>query len=282
MHQLNKSSAGIFIGLLALATLCVQCTKPNKNDDVVKGDPPPVPGGFTNSSQIAPANLVGYWDFNGTLKDNVSATNAVGTNITYATGLKGQAMKGAINGYAIATPSNAIKTMGAFTISYWVNTPLNSAGIAGMVNFSETTAFWGNINLFFENGGNANLMRFKALYSSGGTVFDLGVQDINNRWNLWNHFALTYDGAGNFEVFLNGVSIKTLNRAGMTAFQFTNFGHIVFGTVHFMTTPSLTTGSTSQPWASFLTGLLDEVRIYNRALTGIEVSALSTLEKQGR
>ncbi len=125
-------------------------------------------------------------------------------------------------------------------------------------------------------------MRFKALYSSGGTVFDLGVQNINNRWNLWNHFTLTYDGAGNFEVFLNGVSIKSLNRPGMGAFQFTNFGHIVFGTVHFMTTPSLTSGSTSQPWANFLTGLLDEVRIFNRALTGIEVSALSTLEKQGR
>jgi hypothetical protein len=282
MYQQYKSAVVVFVILFAFGALSIGCTKPDKSDDVVKGDPPPVPGGFTNSSQVATTNLVGYWDFNGNLKDNVSGTNAVGTNISYATGLKGQAMQGAINGYAIATPSNAIKTMGAFTISFWVNSPLNTAGIAGLVNFSETTSFWGNINLFFENGGNTNLMRFKALYSSGGTVFDLGVQDITGRWNLWNHFALTYDGAGNFEVYLNGVSIKSLNRAGMAAFQFTNFGHIVFGTVHFQTTPSLTTGSTSQPWASFLTGRLDEVRIFNKALTAIEVSALTTLEKQGR
>ena len=282
MYRINKNTL-VKLGLLAtIGIVFAQCTKPNKDDNVVKGDPPPVPGGFTNSSQIASANLVGYWDFNGTLKDNVSAASAAGTNITYGTGIKGQAMQGAINAYAIATPSNAIKSMGSFTISYWVNSPVNTAGIAGMVNFSETTAFWGNINTFFENGGTTNLMRFKALYSSGGTSFDLGVQDITGRWNAWNHFVLTYDGAGNFEIFLNGVSIKTLNRAGMGAFQFTNFGHIVFGTVHFMTSPSLTSGSTSQPWASFLTGRLDEVRIYNKTLTGIEVSALSTLEKQGR
>lgn len=282
MNQINKKTAVAVAALFTLGAFCTQCTKPNMSDDVVKGDPPPVPGGYTNSSQVAPTNLVGYWDFNGSLKDNVSGAAATGTNITYNTGIKGQAMQGAINAYAIATPSNAIKSMGAFTISYWVNSPLNDNGIAGMVNFSETTGFWGNINTFFENGGNSNLMRFKALYSSGGTVFDLGVQDITGRWNAWNHFTLTYDGAGNFENYLNGVSIKSLNRPGMGAFQFTNFGHIVFGTVHFMTTPSLTSGSTSQPWASFLTGRLDEVRIYNKALTAIEVNALTTLEKQGR
>src|SRR4051812_36552872 len=183
MYQINKKTVTAFAVLLILSMSFLRCTKPNKSDDVIKGNPPPVPGGFTNSSQVAPANLVGYWDFNGNLKDNVSGTNAAGTSISYATGVKGQAMQGAINGYAIATPSNAIKTMGAFTISYWVNSPLNDAGIAGMVSFSETTGFWGNINTFFENGGNANLMRFKAVYSSGGTVFDLGVQEITGRWN---------------------------------------------------------------------------------------------------
>ena len=282
MNKINKRTPTVVAAVVAFTFFAVGCTKPNKSDDVIKGDPPPVPGGFTNSSQVAPSNLVGYWDFNGTLKDNVSGTAAAGTNISYGTGIKGQAMQGAVNGYAIATPSTAIKTMGAFTIAYWVNSPVNNNGIAGMVNFSETTGFWGNVNTFFENGGNDNLMRFKALYSSGGNVFDLGVQEINGRWNAWNHFALTYDGTGNFEIFLNGVSIKTLNRPGMGAFQFTNFGQIVFGTVHFMTTPSLTTGSGSQPWANFLTGRLDEVRIYNKALTGTEVNALTTLEKQGR
>ena len=267
--------------LLALGVLFTQCTKPNKNDDVVKGDPPPVPGGFTNSSQVASANLIGHWGFNGTLADNVSGTAATGTNISYSTGIKGQAMKGALNGYAIATPSNAIKNMTAFTISYWVNTPLNT-GATGMVSFSETTGFWGNINTFFENGGSSSLMRFKVIYSDGGSVFDLGIQEIQNRWNLWNHFTLTYDGANNFEVYLNGVSIKAQSRAGTDAFNFTNFGHIVFGTMHFMTTPSLTSGSGSQGWAGFLTGSLDEVRIFNRALTATEVNALSTLEKQGR
>lgn len=281
MYQLKTNRLAGFALAIAFGALCLQCTKPNLDDDVVAGDPPPVPGGFTNSSQVAAANLVGYWDFNGTLKDNVSGTNATGTNTSFGAGIKGQAMKGASNGYAIATPSNAVKSMTAFTIAYWVNTPLNT-GATGMVSFSESTSFWGNINTFFENGGSNSLMRFKVIYSDGGNVFDLGIQEIQNRWNVWNHFTLTYDGANNFEVFLNGVSIKSFTRAGTDAFNFTNFGNIVFGTLHFMTTPSLTTGSGAQGWAGYLAGSLDEVRIYNRALTATEVNALSTLEKQGR
>ena len=282
MYTQKLNSVVAIAGFLAVVVLCARCTKPDKSDDFPKGDPPPVPGGFTNSSQVAATNLVGYWDFNGNLKDNVSGTNATGTNITYATGLKGQAMQGAVNAYAIATPSNAIKAMGAYTISWWTKSPLNANGIVGMVNFSDTRNFWGNLNTFFENGGTQDLMRFKAIFASNGSTFDFGVQEVTGRWNAWNHFALTYDGVSKFDVYINGTLATSGTRAGLGPIQFTNFEHIVFGTVHFMTTPSLTSGSTSQSWANFLTGQLDEVRIYNKGLTSIEVSALTTLEKQGR
>ena len=57
---------------------------------------------------------------------------------------------------------------------------------------------------------------------------------------------------------------------------------MVFGTVHFQTTPSLTSSSTRQDWASYLTGQLDEVRIYNKALSDAEISSLSKLEGRGK
>ena len=57
---------------------------------------------------------------------------------------------------------------------------------------------------------------------------------------------------------------------------------MVFGTVQFQTTPSLTTSTGKQDWASYLVGQLDEVRIYNKALTADEISALSKLEGRGK
>jgi hypothetical protein len=57
---------------------------------------------------------------------------------------------------------------------------------------------------------------------------------------------------------------------------------MIFGTVQFQTVPSQTSATGSQPWASYLTGQLDEVRIYNKALTDAEVNALVKLEGRGK
>ena len=282
MNQLYKYKLYQLLLFVFVSSLFTLCTKPNTNDDVIKGDPPPVPGGFVNSSEVGAANLVGYWDFNGNLKDNVSGANAVGTNISYATGIKGQAMQGAINGYALATPSAAIKNMGTYTVSWWTKSASNKDGVVGMVNFSDAQNFWGNLNTFFENNGTEQLMRFKTIFASNGSSFDFGVQEVNGRWDAWNHFVVTYDGIDKFVIYINGAPVATGTRTGLGPIKFTNFNQIVFGTVHFMTTPSQTSSSGAQSWASFLTGQLDEVRIYNKALNATEVSALTVLEKQGR
>jgi hypothetical protein len=56
----------------------------------------------------------------------------------------------------------------------------------------------------------------------------------------------------------------------------------VLGAVQFQTTPSLTTSHGSEPWASWLTGSLDEVRVYNTPLTQEEVNALVVLQGKGK
>ncbi|MGZ3836170.1 MAG: LamG domain-containing protein, partial [Mucilaginibacter sp.] len=57
---------------------------------------------------------------------------------------------------------------------------------------------------------------------------------------------------------------------------------MVFGTLQFQTTPSLTTATGSQGWASYVNGQMDQVRVYNKVLSVSEVSALYNLEKLGR
>ena len=46
-----------------------------KKFDAKSYAPPLNIGGFTSSKEIAPANLVGYWAFNGSLIDSVSGTS---------------------------------------------------------------------------------------------------------------------------------------------------------------------------------------------------------------
>lgn len=262
------------------------CTKADSDDTFPAGDVPPTAGGFTASNQIAPSNLVAYWNFNAdNLLDSVSNTTGTNAGMTFTAGLKGKALTGnpdaTKKAYATAVASASVVAMKQYTVSCWVNTVQNT-GATGIFSLGDTKGFWANINIFFENGGSATLARFKTIYNDNGVTRDNGIQDVENGFNKWTQYVITYDAAGNFKSYVNGTLIKTNTVAEMKDIRFTNVGPIVFGALHFMTVPSSTTGSPGEGWAGYLPGKLDEVRIYNRALTNIEVSALSILERQGR
>ena len=73
--------------------LLFSCTKADYNDTVTKGNPPPVPGGFVNSSDVATSNLIAYWDFNNNKNETKSNTAPVlDVNSSYEKGIKGNAL----------------------------------------------------------------------------------------------------------------------------------------------------------------------------------------------
>ncbi|HMI03296.1 MAG TPA: LamG domain-containing protein [Pedobacter sp.] len=282
LRYLSIGFAGIIIG----TTLLYSCTKNDNGDDFPPGDVPPTAGGFTASSQIAPTNLIAYWNFNAdNLLDSVS--NTVGTNsgMTFTAGLKGKALNGnpdaAKKAYATAVASPAVRAMTQYTISCWVNSPQNT-GATGIFSLGDTKGFWANINMFFENGGTTTNAPFKTIFADNGATYDTGVPLVSNGFNNWVSYIATYDGAGTFKSYINGSQVGSNTVTGIGAIRFLNIGPVVFGALHFMTVPSSTTGSSGEGWAGYLPGKIDEVRIYNKALTSIEVSALSTLERQGR
>lgn len=281
-RYLNIGFAGIIIG----STLLFSCTKNENKDDFPPGDIPKTAGGYSASSQIAPTNLIAYWNFNAdSMLDSISNTTGANAGMTFTAGIKGKALTGnpdaSKKAYATAVASAAVKAMTQYTVSFWVNTPQNT-GATGIFGLGDTQGFWGNINVFFENGGTTTLARFKTIYNDNGVTRDNNIQDVQNGFNNWVQYVITYDGAGNFKSYLNGSLARTTTVAEMGPIRFTNVGPIVFGALHFMTVPSSTTGSPGEGWAGYLPGKMDEVRIYNRALTSIEVSALSILERQGR
>jgi hypothetical protein len=72
----------------------------------------------------------------------------------------------------------------------------------------------------------------------------------------WTHLAVTYDGA-NMRLYVNGVLVRTTARAGaMIATD---------GVLHI---------GGNQVWGGeFFGGVMDEIRIYNRALSVSEIQA---------
>ena len=244
-------------------------------------------GSYSASNQIAPSALVGHWSFENSLIDSVSGKIATGVGTGFTPGLKGNALQGANNGYVISTPSSAVAGLTSLTISVWVNTTQNTTGTYGLVCLSNTQDFWGNIDFFFENGStasNANLKAHIENWKNPTTDNDawLGAFAIGNTWNAWTNVVVTYDATSStFVTYVNGTSINTTVKTGNGNLNFLNASALIFGTMQFNVTPSLGTAGGSQSWASYLPGAMDEIRIYNKALSSSDIKSLYQLENLG-
>ena len=73
--------------------------------------------------------------------------------------------------------------------------------------------------------------------------------------NTWTHVAATYDGA-TLRLFVNGVQVAS---RAVTGSLITSTGALRIG------------GNTI--WGEYFSGLIDEVRLYNRALTPAEIQS---------
>ena len=87
--------------------------------------------GYSSSSQVAAANLVAHWAFNGSYIDSVSkvlgtAVNASG--ISFVTGQIGQAVQVKNRGYINSNVTSTIAGLKSFTIVCWIQQPTSLAG----------------------------------------------------------------------------------------------------------------------------------------------------------
>lgn len=240
--------------------------------------------GYTSVAEVGAGSLVGYWAFDGSYIDSVSNTAGTGVNTGFTGGFKGQALQGALNGYVLSEPSAAIKNLKSFTITEWVKTPPPSTGIIGIFSLARTTTFWGNIEIFFENGSTNSNGKVRVHAGKDGNDYTYAVDGVSNLFDAWVNLAVTYDASSaTFRLFVNGTQVNA-GTAGTLAgpLNFTDVGKLVFGTVQFQTSPSQTSATGSQPWASYLTGQLDEVRVYNKALSASDLQAMIVLQGKGK
>ena len=204
--------------------------------------------------------LVGYWALNesaGSLAVDSAATHNNGAlinmdNNDWVAGKTGNALNfDGTNDYVEITGYKGVSGAASRTCAAWIKTP----GTAQ----NSVILGWGGQQWVFGLFGTGEL----TVYAGGPYIKTTGV--VND--NQWHHVAavMTDDGspdAGEIMLYVDGLLQTTANSPGVIDTPQTN--DVLIGAF-----------STGTP-AGFFNGLLDDVKIYNRALSGPEVLELQS------
>jgi hypothetical protein len=84
-------------------------------------------------------------------------------------------------------------------------------------------------------------------------------------------------------MYQNGTVVGKQTQAGLGKMAFpATATNIIFGTEQFQCSPSLGTAGGTQGWSGYLTGGMDEIRIYKKALSQNELQSLIILQGKGK
>ncbi len=304
---MSYTSSKIKLSGLLLVVLFTQCTKPETDDDFPAGDPPPVAGGFVNSSEVSPSNLVAHFTFDGTIADakgGVTGGTTSGTT-SFVTGRKGQAYKGSADGFISYTNPGPIAGLTSFTVSMWINTEKHYDAAQGVFGLAKQDgSFWGNFFMMIEGNDRVSNRMFMKLHFEKNTApfiehwiepHGFGVPSLpdfrpDDMYGAWRHVAWTYDAAtSKAALFVNGTKMplppgaedRKADGTGtpLGELNFKNATRFVIGAFQNQLGAPF---NSPESWMLPYTGMLDEFRVYNKALSAVEISAITVLEKQGR
>ncbi len=279
--------------LLVLALAGLLLTSCYKQFDPNSYAPKFTINGFSSVNQIKPSNLIDYWAFNSSLIDSVSGTIGTNSGTTFTNGFigTGLGLDVANKSYVMAASSAALKSLQSFTISFWVNPTFKDAdgngqidGVIGFVNVANATDFWGYLDWFIENGSTPASATLKFHLRGGASDTFIQKTGVANLFGVWSNHTLVYDASTSMVTYyMNGSVLIPATAVPWTGpLNWSGIGPLVFGCTQFQTNPSLGTAGGNQPWASYLSGSMDEIRIYNAALSATEVNSMVVLQGKGK
>lgn len=217
------------------------------------------------SLSAVPTNgLVAYLGFENTLADSVGLlTNPTMTGTAVYSGLARVGDRSldltanTVNSQAVAyctysTPGITLPV----TIAAWINpSVMNTYQYA--ISIGTTTVLAYTMSIWFTSGQ----FYADAFGSNGTTNFQAVGTGTSGQANTWYHVCSTIVGNGNHILYVNGVQV----------------GSTPFNSSQFPTNNIIRVGGNVNTNAATYTykGLVDDVRIYNRALSATEVQALA-------
>lgn len=233
-----------------------------KNMAVVTSSTPPAqPQTPPDSSVVVPQGLMAYFDFENNFNDlsgNGNNGSPIG-NVTFVDGVVGKGAKFDGAGYVNVKDSNSLDLTNALTFSAWLykEDPLGEGIRTPILCKGETDDFYETPYRFFlglgANNPEINLID-ENQSDSAEQVSDAIVSTQN-----WTHVAVTWDGK-HMRFYKNGaLSDEPIETEYLTTMLCND--------------QNLTIGMDSVD-GIFYKGIIDELRIYNRALSDVEIKTV--------
>lgn len=268
----------LFAALILAAGLFASCKKDNGPVDPYEGK--------TNPSTICQANLIAHFPFDGAATEminNIEPTR-VGEGVAYEKGRRGQAYKGAPKNELVydAAKIPAIAGLKDFSFACWFKhqaVPQSSAPVPYFFGLTNTEDFWGQLAFVLDRGGADNTDSLAVKVAINGDMWaEYGLQSVfpANRWiHVVASFKQVADTLQTIDMYVNGVPVEELHRDFISrpATDFSRTTMVLFGQWR----QKALEGATDE-WMGDMDGDLDEVRLYNAALTAEEAKALYDAE----
>jgi hypothetical protein len=278
---------GAMVGTLLLGgMLFISCDNDDDNGDNGKIDP----------NTIASSNLIAYFPFE-TLNEEVEFSDntiTFGDDVgaaTLATGRRGNAYKGSSSEayfeYDIAS-GTGLKTLDEFSLACWIKTPHTTSGAAKIFTINGGDSFMGALALLQESQAAGDSVDLKFyLFDSESPEWkgqDIRKQSAKFVNDLWFHLVAVYNKTtSTMEFYANGDFVFSQNKWAGPESGGTQppLGPIKLGQdmtkIHFGTWTQQIAG-TPESWMTYYQGMIDEFRIYNKALSADEIADLYEAE----
>ncbi len=209
--------------------------------------------GLAQSCTLPPTNIIAWWPGDGHTYDVIGNPFAVLQNgAGYAPGMVGQAFnfEGSTEKVRVLeSTSTDLSRLPSWTIEAWVK-PVSFANATYPTIYSEGNRI---VSLGLNNGTG----KLESWVNNDGTrrLISTNALQLTN----WNHVALVYDGTRRF-LYLNGSLTGSTNTPAITDDgSGAAIGHV-------------TQNDANSPFA----GAIDEVSLYNRALTAADILTIAT------
>lgn len=287
MKDRIKITGALMIAMMIMmSSMLTSCNKDGDPDD-----------GKIDPGTIATTNLVAYFPFDGNGTEEIAnLTPTLQPNVTYVAGRRGQAYQGANMAHLLYTlpATSKLKTLTSFSVAMWIKSPLVT-GDPEITLFEigkSDDFFWGNLKLgLLRLNATADSLNFKAFFLKNGAVWSgqhISYSDPLFPINMWMHMVFQYDQTtSKFMIYKDGVKIVTnegvenrwaagddvVPRPPLGPLAFANADKINIGAWR-----PKTEGTATDAWMGWFLGNMDELRVYDKALTAAEVKALYDAE----
>lgn len=286
-NKIKFTGAIMFAMVIMMGSILSSCSKDDDNNDDGKIDP----------GTIATSNLVAYFPFDGDGNEVIaSLTPVTATGVTYVTGRRGQAYQGADLAHLLYNlpAASKLKSLTSFSVALWFKSPLVTGDpepIIFQIGKSDDL-FWGNLTLALNRlEPTADSLQFKAFFLKTGVPWagqHVGFSSPEFVINNWMHMVFEYDEVtSKYKIYKNGVQVTTNdgveNRwaAGDDVDPRPPLGPLAFENADVINIGAWrpkSEGTAEDAWMGWFKGNLDELRVYDKALSDTEVTDLFEAE----